>query len=336
MRSKSSGNNSFDASHSGKPRGAQASCRPAILVDSHQAGFLLLPEITGGIRIAHHRNFLAALHERRNGVSHHIVMLHVRDGCVGARHGGDLPRVAAGRVDHHLGDDAALLGEDLPFAAAAPADVEDAIVAHHGRAQVARALGERIAQAGRVSMPVIPGPGGGDHLVGRQEGIQALDLIEPDDLHAKADALRISVYVLEPREFMGIGGEPQPAAGMPAHVLPGERLELGIQLIAVGVDFRQVVAARDARTLARGVPGGSRGQLVFLDQHRVGAPFQSQMVEQACAHHAAADHDDACVGFHYACGRALSHLILLQESPSAVGEGRRQGRRVSRPLSSRS
>jgi len=43
--------------------------------------------------------------------------------------------------------------------------------------------------------------------------------------------------------------QPQTAAGMPAHVLTGQRLELRIQLIAIGVDLGEIVAAGDVRAL---------------------------------------------------------------------------------------
>ena len=77
-------------------------------VDAHQAGFLLLPEIAGGVGVAHHRNLAAALHERGNRMRHHVVMLHVGDGRIGADHRRDLAGIAARGIHHHLGDDAAL------------------------------------------------------------------------------------------------------------------------------------------------------------------------------------------------------------------------------------
>jgi DNA-binding response OmpR family regulator len=45
----------------------------------------------------------------------------------------------------------------------------------------------------------------------------------------------------EPRELMGIVGQSQSTRRMPADVLPRQRLEARVQLIAVGVDFREVV-----------------------------------------------------------------------------------------------
>ena len=63
-------------------------------------------------------------------------------------------------------------------------------MAHDSRAQIPGRLGERIANARRVAMPVVPGPGGGQHVLGGKKRIEAPDLVKPDDLHAEADALR--------------------------------------------------------------------------------------------------------------------------------------------------
>ncbi len=101
--------------------------------------------------------------------------------------------------------------------------------------------------------------------------------------------------------------QPQTAARVPADVLTGQRLETGVQLIAVGMDFGEVVAAGDAWALAGGMPGRARGELAFLDQHRIGPALEGQVIEQACAHHAAADDDDSCVCFH-----AVVNLDVLE------------------------
>ena len=163
-------------------------------------------------------------------------------------------------------------------------------------------------------MPIIAGPGGGEHLVGGQKRIQAANLVEADDIHAEADALRVAVDVFQPGEFVRIVRQPQAAAGVPADVLSGQGFQARVQLIAVGMNFREVVAARDAGALAGGVPGGPRGELVLLDQNRVRAALEGEVVEQACAHHPAADDDDACVCFHEnrSCvAKVLGHNKLI-------------------------
>ncbi len=147
-------------------------------------------------------------------------------------------------------------------------------------------------------MAVVEGPGGGEHTVRGEKRIQASDLVDTDDVHAEADALRVAQDVFEPGELGGIVGEAQAAARVPARVLAGERLEPWIERVAIGVDLGEVVAAGNAWALAGGVPGRAGGELVFFDQEGVGAALESEMVEQTCAHHPAADDDDACVCFH--------------------------------------
>ena len=229
--------------------------KPRVFVNSHEARFLLLPQVSRGTRVADHRNLLAPLLERRNGVGDHVMMLHVGDGGIRAHHGRDLACVAARRVHHHFRDDGSLLRNHFPFAAHAPAHVGHAVVPHDARTQIAGGLGERVADPGRVAMTIVPSPGGGEHALRVEKRIQAPDLVQADDVHAKADAPRVAQHVFEPVELLGVVGEAQPAARMPARVLTGERLEPWVELVAVGVNLGEVVAAGDARALTGSVPG---------------------------------------------------------------------------------
>jgi len=92
--------------------------------------------------------------------------------------------------------------------------------------------------------------------------------------------------------------EAQAAGLMPTRILTGQAFQLRIQAVAVGVDLGEVVAAGDARALARGMPGGPGGEFVLFNQYRVGAALQGEVVQQAGAHNAATHNDNARVGFH--------------------------------------
>ena len=118
---------------------------PRVLVDAHEPRFLLLPQVPRGVGVADHRDLLAPFLERRDGMRDHVVMLHIGDGRVRAHHGGDLAGIAARGVHHDFRDDGTLLGDHFPFAARAPAHVGHPIVPHDRRAQIARRLGERVA-----------------------------------------------------------------------------------------------------------------------------------------------------------------------------------------------
>ena len=59
------------------------------------------------------------------------------------------------------------------------------------------------------------------------------------------------------------------------------------------MNLGQVVIADQARTLAGGVPGGTRGQLAFLDEQAIGAACFSEVVKQPDAHDSATNDDDS-------------------------------------------
>jgi hypothetical protein len=219
-------------------------------------------------------------------------VLHVGDRHIGAGHLADLPRIAAGRVDHVLAQHVALVGEHLPLAAGAPLDVHDPGAAHDGRAHVARALGQGVAAPGRIDVPVVVGPGPGQDPLGGHERIDLIDFFRIDDLHLETDQLGHAGDVMEPFDLLMRAREADAAAAVPADVLAGQLLQLGIQAHAVIMDLGHVVVGDEVRALPGRVPGGAGGQLALLDQQTVGPAFLRQVVEQAGAHHPAADDHD--------------------------------------------
>ena len=130
---------------------------PFALVDADQPGLLLLAQIGRGVGVARHREFFAPFLELRHWPRNQVVVLDVVDGKVRSHHLRHLPRVAAGRVDHGLGNDAALLREDFPFAARSRVDACHPVVPHDPGAQVARSPGHRVAEPGRVGVAVVGG-----------------------------------------------------------------------------------------------------------------------------------------------------------------------------------
>ena len=147
-------------------------------------------------------------------------------------------------------------------------------------------------------MAVARGVRDGDHALGGEEGVQDPRLRGADDLHVEANRLGEAVDALNPREFTLVVGQTQTTGGVPAHVLTGPGLERGVKLVAVGVDLGEVIAARDARALPGGVPGGARGELVLLDQDGVGATFQREVIQEARPHDSTADDHDLRIRFH--------------------------------------
>lgn len=220
--------------------------RPFGLIDSDQAGFLLLPVIGRRIGVAHHRHFRVRFQEFPDRFCDDVMMLHIGDRHVGSDPLIDQPGIAAARIDHMFAGDIALLGDDLPFAGRQLLHVQDPVVAFDLRAHVARALGQGIAAAGRIDMTVIQCPGGGQHTGRVDMRIDRLDLVRADHLHAEADQLGDAFDLLEIVHLRLVGGEAQPAAAMPGDILTGHRLQLGIEHVSVMVDLRHVVVGDEA------------------------------------------------------------------------------------------
>ena len=256
-----------------------------------------------GVRVAHHHHLLVALQELPDRLCNEVGVFHVGDRHVGARHPADLARVAAGRVDHHVAHDVTLIGEDLPLAARTLLHVRHQGTTRDGRAHVPRAPCEGVAAAGGVHMAVPDGPRTREDPVHVHERIDLPDLLRVDDLALEADELADARDVVEPFDFRRLHREPDAAAPVPAHVLPGLLLELRVEPDPVVVDLRHVVVGDEARALARRVPGRAGSQLPLLHEQEVGPPLLGEVVEQPHSHHSPTDDDDSRVCLHGALQR---------------------------------
>ena len=193
-------------------------------------------------------------------------MLHVGDGNVGAHHLADLAGVAARRVHHVLADHAALVRDHFPVSGLPLLDVEHLGAGCDARAHVARALAHGIADAGRVDVAVVQRPGPRQHAVQVDPRIELTNLGGIDNLAVETHQLGDAGNMVKPVHLGLVQGEADSAAAVPAYVLAGQCLQLGVQAIAVVVDFRHVVIGDKARALSRCMPGRARRQLAFLDQ----------------------------------------------------------------------
>src|SRR5215472_14707176 len=71
--------------------------------------------------------------------------------------------------------------------------------------------------------------------------------------------------------------------------LAGHALDLPIEVDGVLLQTRDVGLAIEGVHAAGGVPGRPGGELALLDEQHVGPADLGEMVEHACAHHAATD-----------------------------------------------
>ncbi len=251
-----------------------------------------------GIGIAHHREFHLEVDEFLQRLGDDVLVQHVGDGGDVARPRGHHVAVGAGAVDHMLAIDVALVGEDAPFAVGQELDVGDTGAAVDGGTEVAGSCGHGVGHVGGRHMAIGDGAECRLDAEGLEEGMVFLDLGGADDLALVSCQLRDAVDVLKPVHFLVGGGEAEAAAGGATTRLPGELLELRIELGAVHVHLGHVERAVEVRTLSGGMPGGAGGEFALLEQNDVGPAFEGEVVEQPHAHDAASDNDHPRMRFH--------------------------------------
>src|SRR3984957_1861496 len=135
-------------------------------------------------------------------------------------------------------------------------------------------------------------------MAGVNEGIEARGLLERDHLgfHAKvagarADELQTVEFALRRREH-------EAAVRMQPAGLAGQRLDLAIQVNRIFLQPRDIRLAVEGVHPARRMPGGTRGQFALFDEHDVGPADLGQVIERACARHAATDDDGSSGRLH--------------------------------------
>ncbi len=165
-------------------------------------------------------------------------------------------------------------------------------------AKLAGACRHRIGHIGRRDMAVMEGPEGRHNAEGLEKRMILPDLRRADDLAIVVGEARNPVDMLEPIDLVIREGEAKAPARMPGDGLSRQRFELRIKLRAVDMHFREVEGAVEMRTLSRGVPGGTRGQLALLEEGDVRPALERQVIGEAGAHDAAADDHHASMRIH--------------------------------------
>ena len=212
------------------------------------------------------------------------------DRHVDADHAGDLWCVHAAGVDHDVGADRALVGYHLVHAAVLQTDLE------HPRALLdlspaqACAVGQREGQLAGVEVAVLGQERRPQHAVGRHRREQRLRLVGRDQLHRQAEALRPARLPLQLLHARLRGGQPQPTQLVPAGVLAGLALEVGVQADRVLHHLGQADGRAQLSDQPGGVPGRAVREAVLLDQHDVAPAHLRQVVEDAAAAHTTTDH----------------------------------------------
>ena len=208
-----------------------------------------------------------------------------------AEHCADLLRSIARSIDDIFAADFALRRLDDPFAAVAShacgrAEADDL------RAQVARALCQRLGQLRRIDIAVIGIVQAAGQIVRFEEGITLLQVGDGD--HRDIEAL-VPAHADNPFELhhpVARMGKAQRPGDMIVHRIVDPLTQVAIQLRRIALHVHDRPACREGRHIAGGVPGRARGQLVLFQQHAIGPALERQMVEAGSADGAAADDDD--------------------------------------------
>ena len=266
-------------------RNALQPMRPRLpLVGPEYQAVPLLAQVVADVRVAHQRQpRRAARHEFGDVLGHQILVGERHHRQVLTDHGRHFTAPVAGCVDHRLRRDHALVGRHAPFARGRARDGSDARVAVDLRARIARALGQRLRHLRRVDVAVERIVQPGDDTVRFQERMVRADLCRGQ--HLEFDTLGAGLRDHVPELIDPLGGVRQTDAARDVVVdlVTDARGQFRIQPGAVALQLDQVPGGREIRAVARSMPGGTGGQLIALEQHRVSDPELRQMIKSAAA-----------------------------------------------------
>ncbi len=218
-----------------------------------------------------------------------VLVLHRHHRDVEPDHGAGPAREIAGRRDHVLAGDVALVGLHQPLAGSRPLDRGDHRRAVDLRTQRPRALGESLGQVGGLDIPVVGVLDGAEDAVGLAERPDFLELRRSQHVHLHADRAGDAgvVHVLVP----AVLGSRQADVRHPleADRLAGLRFEPAVKPHRIFVNLPDGIAHVEERQQPGGMPGRAGGQLLPLDQHDIRPALLGQVVERRHADDAAAD-----------------------------------------------
>ena len=232
-----------------------------------------------------------------------------------------MTRPGAAGGDHDLAGDVALGRLHRPLAVRALGDGGDFGAAVDLGAGRTGADGQRLGHVGRGDVTVVGMEQRAHQALGLAERPQLGDFFGPDHLEGHADRIGGTTVLAVLVHALGLGGKAQIAGLVETHRLPGFGLEPLIEVDRVLVQLADRVAHVEERQQARGVPGRAVGEVGLLDQHRVRPPQLGEVIEDAAANDAAADHHRPGMATHGA-------LLRPPESPSW---GHRRGPRQRWP-----
>src|SRR5690606_6943916 len=213
-------------------------------------------------------------------------------------HAADLVHPVAGGVDHDLAGDIAVLRVHDEFAVRLAGDVFDRVEAMDLGAGGTRAPGQGEAELGGVDVAVERVPPRAEQAGGLDQRVPPADLGGVDELELDADALGHPHEVAVGVDLVVRVGEAQAAGDVVVDGKFGVGRQLAVEVDAVALERHHGLVGAELGDLGRGVPGGTGGQLVALDQHDVAEALAGEVIQGRTAADSPADDDYPGMRFH--------------------------------------
>ena len=209
-------------------------------------------------------------------------------------------------ADHHLfAFDRALRGLDPPDAPVFDDDAGHRRVFKDLHPRHARAARQRLGDVRRVRLPVGRQKGRAHQIVDGHQGPHVLRLLRGQQMHFQAKGMRGRCLPLHFRPAFGIAGQPQPAVHLPPGLQAGFLFQPPVEVHRIAQQLRDIGRGAQLTHQTGGMKGGARGQLLALQQNRVGPAQLAQVIGRGTAHDPAADDHRFCRCWKL-CHRILS------------------------------
>ena len=227
-----------------------------------------------------------------------VLVLHRREGMDHAGHQPDLARPQPGRVHHVLRVQRALLRHHVPGAVGALGEVHHRSLAVDLRPALACRAGIGVGHARRVDVSLVRVVEHPDIVLRLQDRQPADRLAQIDELGVQAKVAATAaggVQVVEP--ILGVG-EHEAAGEVDAAGLPGDLLDLLVDLQRVVLELGDVGVGVERVHAARRMPGGAGGELGAFEQDDILPPVLDEVVQDAATDDASADDSHSDMRFH--------------------------------------
>ena len=243
-------------------------------------------------------------------------MAHHHHRKLAAEHLGHLAGVIAGGVHHLLATHLALRRHDHPFVALA-ADRGHRAEALDPGPHLAGAFRQSLRQLRRVDVAVIGVMQGPRQVVGRDKGIDALDLVGGQDVQVHPLIAPHADDLLELHQPFPRVPQPDRAGDVVVHRVIDLGPEFPIQFRAVALHVHDRPGGGEGRHVPRRMPGAACRQLVLFQKQAIRPAGLREVIQGRDADGAAPDDDDT--GESWEIGhRGLLDLAPLSPVPTPL------------------